>query len=122
MKPARWRLTTDEARERFAAAGDRGGLCAVCGRTLGAEEPVYIAQVLVQRKPLPAAGTGWSTHPVLRDAPLGRECVAPALLARLERQEPDPCVRCGRPVYYEIDRAGRQQAMCSKRCEKVRRG
>jgi hypothetical protein len=122
MTPLRWRLTTDEERERFASASYQGGRCAVCGRTLGTDEPVYIVRVLIHRKPLPAAGTGWSTRPVLRDAPLGRECVAPPLLVRLEKQEIDPCISCGRPVYHEGDRAGRQQATCSRRCEKARRG
>jgi len=56
VRVKRLRIETDEARERFATASVHGGQCAVCGRTLGADEPVYIAQVLVQRKPLPAAG------------------------------------------------------------------
>jgi hypothetical protein len=117
----RLRIETDQARERFAAANYRGELCAACGRSLGAEEPVYIARVLVQRKPLAAGGPMWSELLVLRDAPLGRECVSPTLLARMEERAPDPCVGCGRPVYYELHRAGRLRAACSKRCVKGRR-
>src|SRR4051794_10387209 len=120
MSPPRWDVTTDEARERFASASDRGGQCAVCGKMLAADEPVYIMRVRIQRKPLSAPGTRWDERSVPRDAPLGRECVAPVLLAHLEGQEPDPCVGCGRLVYYEFDRAGRQQSSCSKRCAKRR--
>src|SRR5947208_15946236 len=97
---ARRQVTTDEERERFAVAGERGGMCAACGKTLGADEPVYIALVLVQRKPLSAAGTWWSDRLVKRDAPLGRECVSPTLLAQLEERATDPFAACRRPEYY----------------------
>ena len=44
-------------------------------------EPVYIVRVLVERKRLAAAVTGRSKPPANRDAPLGRKCVSPTLLA-----------------------------------------
>jgi hypothetical protein len=121
MSTIRRRLTTDEERERFAVARDRGGLCVACGRTLVDGEPVYIEQVLVDRKPLTAPGARWIAKTTSRDVPLGVECASPELLARTEGWTPEPCIGCGRLVYYEVERAGRQRAACSRRC-KGRRG
>ena len=110
------RLTTDEQRAWFSAARERGGLCAACGRVLGEGEPVYIDQVLVDRKPFAAPGAGWRLGTTLRDVPLGSECASPAFLARTKGQEPEGCAHCGRPVYYEVAREGRRRATCSHRC------
>ena len=109
------RLTTDAERERFAVAKYRGGLCAACGRALADDEPVYIGRVALERKLL-ARGMRWARRPAYRDAPLGRECASPAFVARTAGREPDPCEHCGRPVYYELERAGRQRTVCSRRC------
>ena len=110
------RLTTDEQRERFYAAKDRGGLCAACGRPLGADEPVYIERVVVDRKLLAAPGARWSHRSAYRDAPLGEECASPEFLARTQGQTPEPCEHCGRPVYYDVARARRLRTLCSMRC------
>ena len=110
------RLTTDEQRARFYAARDRGGLCAACGRALDDGEPVYIERVLLDRKPLAAAGAGWRRGTVRRDAPLGAECASSAFLARTRGREPERCAGCGRPVHYAVAREGRYRATCSHRC------
>ena len=110
------RLTTDAERERFAVARQRGGLCAACGRVLADDEPVYIGQIVLERKPLATPGAWRPQRSAYRDAPLGRECASPAFVARTAGREPEPCEHCGRPVYYEIERAGRRRTVCSRRC------
>ena len=110
------RLTSDEQRAWFYAARDRGGVCAACGRALAEGEPVYIEQVLVDRKPLAAPGAGWRLGTVLRDAPLGPECASSAFLARTRGLEPERCGGCERPVHYAVAREGRRRATCSHRC------
>ena len=110
------RLVTEEQRERLYAARYRGGLCAACGRVLVEGEPVYIDQVLVDRKPLAAPGAGWTRATGLREAPLGEECASPAFLARTRERPPERCEWCERPMYYATQRAGRRRALCSKRC------
>ena len=114
MTDAVRRLTTDAGRERFAAAVRSGGLCAACGRTLANGEPVYIGRVVLERKPLATPEAWRSRRPAYRDAPLGRECASPGFVARTA--EPEPCEYCGRPVYYERERAGRQRTACSTLC------
>jgi hypothetical protein len=109
-------LTTDEQRERFAAAKERGGLCAGCGRILGEREPVYIEQVAIERKALAAGGAGWGKATTYRDAPLCEGCTSATFLSRARGRPPEACVGCGRPVYYAKLRAGRQRASCSHRC------
>ncbi len=109
-------LTTDEQRERFAAARDRGGLCAACGRTLGSDEAVYIERVVLERKSLAGDGAGWKRPMTLRDAPLGEECVSRGFLALARERPPERCEGCERPVYYAAERAGRRWVVCSKRC------
>src|SRR4051794_16628094 len=112
----RLHLKTDAERERLYAARERGGVCAGCGRALEDGEPVYIESIALDLKPLTAPGTRRVRSTVSRDAPLGAECASPGLLARMADATPDPCMGCGRPIFYALDRAGRQQAMCSKRC------
>ena len=112
------RVTTEEGRERFNAAKEAGGLCAVCGRVLDDGEPVYIEQVALDRKPLTAPGARWSRETIYRDAPLGAECASPGFLARTQGRTPERCETCGRPVYYAKERAGRRLALCSRRCSR----
>ena len=109
-------LTTDEQRERFAAAKERGGLCAGCGRILGEREPVYIEQVAIDRKTFAADGARWGKSTTYRDAPLCEGCTSATYLSRARGRPPEACVGCGRPVYYAKLRAGRQRAVCSHRC------
>src|SRR4051812_32113852 len=110
------RFTTDEERERLYAARNRGGLCAACGRALDDDEPAYIEQILLERKPLTAPGAWWPRRIVYWDAPLGAECASPGFLTSTQGRTPEQCDGCGRPVYYALGRAGRQRALCSKRC------
>jgi hypothetical protein len=110
------RLTTDEERARFAVARDRGGICVACGRTLSDDEPVYIESVQIERKPSTAPGVRWSDRAAPRDAVLGAECASPWFLARTASEEAERCEGCGRPVYYAVQRAGRQRASCSRLC------
>jgi hypothetical protein len=110
------RVSTLEERDRFNAARSRGGLCAACGRTLGEDETVYIEQMLLDRTGFGPPGVQWSQTIAYRDAPLGAECASPGLVARMREREPEQCGGCGRPMYYAQERAGRQQAVCSKRC------
>jgi hypothetical protein len=111
----RLRITTDEQRTWLSIARERGGLCAGCGRALGRDEPIYIERVAVERKPLTGAGARWSQQAVYRDAPLGVECTSATFLAETQKHPPEVCGGCGRPVYYEVGRWGRQSASCSRR-------
>jgi hypothetical protein len=116
-----------EELRRFNAARDQGGLCAACGRALGADEPVYIDQMLLDRNAFAASGARWGVRLAPRDAPLGVECVSPELLVRLEGREAERCVGCGRAMHYAKERAHRQRAVCSQACRNradraVRRG
>jgi hypothetical protein len=101
------RLTTEEQRERLYAARYRGGMCAVCGRTLDDGEPVFW-----ERFPVGRVG-GITSHPL---APVGSECASPRLREQKEGEEPEPCVSCGRPVYYARPSVHRTEAVCSGRC------
>jgi hypothetical protein len=98
------RLTTEEQRERFHVARRGGGLCAACGRTLGAVETVYVERF--------AVGTAYSY------APVGVECASAGLLERVQGQEPERCAGCGRGIHYwRVDRL-RRRVSCSKRCSR----
>jgi hypothetical protein len=110
------RITTAEELARFNAAREGGGCCAACGRILSGDEPVYIEQMLLDRNAFASSGARWSQVLVRRDAPLGSECVSPALLIRLEGRAPEQCEACGRPVYYAKTRAQRRRAICSHVC------
>ena len=96
------RLMTEEQRERLYLARRRGGMCAACGRALGADETVYIEQF---------EGPGsWVT------APVGIECASPELLEQTKGQQPERCAGCGRGVYYRMASSRRQQTLCSRYC------
>jgi hypothetical protein len=112
----RRQLATNEERTRFGVATTYGGICAGCGRTLGAEEAVYIESIMLTLKPLTAVGAGWSRKAVVRSAALGRECASPAFLDRTAQEEAERCAGCGRPVHYDGERAGRVRVVCSRRC------
>jgi hypothetical protein len=108
------RLTTDERRERFAVAHERGGLCAACGRSLDEGEPVYVGPLVIDiARPVGERVGGYRATMV---APVGVECASPALLAQAEGREPGQCAGCSRPVYYAANRPGRHVASCSRYC------
>ena len=102
------RLTTEDERERLYAARHRGGLCALCGRTLGEGEPVFWEQFTIGRL------GGLTHHP---QAPVGTECASRWLLEEKADEQPDPCAGCGRPVHYAAASTKRRWAVCSHRCQ-----
>jgi hypothetical protein len=108
------RLTTFEQRDRLQTARKRGGLCAVCGRSLGDGKPVYWEQLVVdiERSVEGRTSRYWTTL----KAPVGRECASPEILEETKGQEPERCAGCGRPVYYRPNRPNRRRALCSKYC------
>ena len=75
------------------------------GRALASGEPVWLECLPAPRDP----------RATLR-APVGIECASPEALDRTEGQELERCAGCRRGVYYGGMRAGRHQALCSKRC------
>jgi hypothetical protein len=108
------RLTTEEERERLHAARRQGGLCAACGRELGAGETVYRERIaiVIDR----SVGVGMSHYSTVAQAPVGVECASPELLRHVEGTEPERCAGCGRGVYYRSRSSTRRQAICSKLC------
>jgi hypothetical protein len=99
------RLGAELRYRTFRAARTHGGLCANCGRVLAEDEAVWLERRQVSGRP--------------RDAlrvPVAIECVSPEFLARTEGQAPEPCVGCGRGVYYGKTNSRRHQALCSSRC------
>ena len=102
------RLTTEEERERLYIARNRGGFCALCGRTLDEGEPVYWEHFVVGK------GDGYRSYP---QAPVGAECASPWLLEEKDQEEPEPCADCGRPTYYATGSTKRRRAACSQRCQ-----
>ncbi len=102
MSESRLRIETEDERERALAARQNGETCAVCGRALDDSEPVYIERFAVVRSYL--------------EAPVGRECASPELLATKMGTEPEWCVTCGRGVYDGAEHSNRRQAACSQRC------
>ena len=96
------RLTTEEQRERLHLARRRGGMCAACGRALGADETVYIER--------------FSDRGSRTEAPAGIECASPELLKQTKGQQPERCAECGRGVYYRATNTKRRQALCSRAC------
>jgi hypothetical protein len=108
------RQLTSEARERVNMAKAQGGLCAGCGRELGADEPVYVARVWIGMK-LFGNPTSLAAR-IFADAPFGVECISPGFRAEAEGVEPERCAWCGRGVYYEASRPQRRRAICSVRC------
>ena len=99
------RVLTEEERARAQAARARGGMCALCGRALAPDEPVWIERV-------GAYGDGGAYWRV----PVGRECASPAFVSEPEGAAPAPCVGCGRPVYSRSTHPRQRVAACSRRC------
>jgi hypothetical protein len=108
----RRQLTTDDQRQWLFRAKEYGGLCAACGRVLLSTEAVYVEQVDVELKYASAEFRRITT----RNANLGQECASATFLAQASLLSVDPCEGCGRPVFYEVDRARRTRTYCSRRC------
>lgn len=102
MSESRLRIETEEERERLHAARYQAGICAACGRWLGADATVYMERFAVVRSYL--------------SAPVGEECASPELLAWTAGAAPERCVGCGRGIHYRMNLSTRHQALCSKRC------
>ena len=102
------RLTMEEERERLYTTRYRGGLCALCGRTLGEGEPVFWESFAVGRV------GGITHHP---RAPVASERASARLRREQEHEDPERCGGCGRPVYYATASTKRHRAVCSQRCQ-----
>ena len=100
---------SDEERVGIQVARTRGGVCVVCGRGLGADEPVWIRRLhlLFER----GQAVTWRV-------PAGLECVAPEMRRATERTVPERCITCGRGVYYEADARRRGRVFCSRACRR----
>jgi hypothetical protein len=109
MSDQKYRLDTEEQRERFHAARRHGEVCAACGKAFEQGDVIYIERFGI-------SPTG--TRPASAWAPVGRECASPELLERTQNQEPEQCAGCGRGVYYDATRGDRVRALCSLRCTK----
>ena len=110
------RLTTDDERERLRVAKDLGGLCAVCGRTLGERERVYIRRVVIGTRLFgDPRGSGSS---VFAESPVGAECAPPGLVTGDGGRDPAPCVGCGRHVSHAVRRPRRGRVACSLLCRR----
>ena len=99
------RVLTEEERARAQAARARGGMCALCGRALAPDEPVWIERV-------GAYGDGGAYWRV----PVGRECASPAFVSETEGTTPAPCDDCGRGVYARYAHPQSRAVTCSRRC------
>ena len=110
------RQVTPEAREWVERAKAQGGLCAGCGRALGADEPVYMARAWIGMKLFGNPSSLDSR--IVVDAPFGVECISPGFRAGTEGAEPERCAGCGRGVYYEASSRRRHRTACSARCRK----
>ena len=108
---------TDDARRvlgqvdlaRLFAARNKGDACVACGRPLADDEPIWVERVDVID-----AGRRVASY----RAPVGAECASAVFRTATATIEPDPCVTCGRGVYYGEGGPGRRRhrATCSKRC------
>jgi hypothetical protein len=101
------RALTEEERARIHAARRAGGLCGLCGRALAEGEPIWMERLEV--------GDDYGRVRHWR-APVGRECALPEVLSATEGVAPEPCVVCGRGVYYQTPNSRRRLAHCSRRC------
>ena len=95
-------LLTEDERERFHLARNRGGQCAACGRLLDDREPVYIDQ--------------FRDHSRVVIGPVGAECASEAFLDAMRGREPEQCAGCGRGVYYRTAKSSRHWVLCSRWC------
>ena len=91
------------------AARSKGGMCANCGRALTATEPIW-----VERLDVVDAGRRVGSY----RGPVGRECASEGALREAAGRASEPCVGCGRGVYYRRGGPGRRPrwVTCSKRC------
>ena len=99
------RVLTEEEKAVAQAARARGGMCALCGRALGADEPVWIERVDAYG----GGGAYWR-------GPVGRECASPAFVSETEGTMPVPCAGCGRGVYARYAHPRSRAVTCSRRC------
>jgi hypothetical protein len=102
MSDEELRIETEKERERAHAARYLGGTCAVCGRRLGINEPVYLERLRV------AGSYLW--------APVGAECASQGMLEGVAGTPPGRCPACGRDVYRHPGAPKRQSPTCSRRC------
>jgi hypothetical protein len=107
-------VVTEEGRERLYAAKRTGEACAACGRPFDADRAVYHERFMLGPRMLGSGGV-LAYASVVR-APVGEECASAELLAETAGIEPERCGGCGRGVYYDSHRRGRQRAFCSSRC------
>lgn len=98
------RLRTEMQAERLHRARQNGGMCAACGRVLGDDETVYV-------EAFEDARGKWANRVT---APVGIECVSAELRLATSGRNPERCAGCGRPMYYGVERAGRQRALCCR--------
>jgi len=91
-------------------------LCGWCGRELADDETVYFELFAVGVKR--PRYLGGAQHRAYAFARVGAECASSDLLQQTKQQAPDPCARCGRGVVYRATRSTRQQASCSRRCDR----
>lgn len=106
------RVLADEARARALAARRSGGVCAACGRTLAAGEPVWVEWFAVD------VAYGGQTRWWM---PVGAECTSAAFRAITKGTEPDRCAGCGRGVYDRRPTTERRRrALCSRACGRPR--
>ena len=103
---ARRPLSEDE-RARIHAARRDGGMCTACGRPRAEGEAVWMDRVVVRGEYGDVAH--WRV-------PVGAECVSPEFRRETEGKEPEPCVGCGRGVYYQAAPGRQRRALCSRVC------
>ena len=101
------RPLTEEEVPRLFAARSKGGMCARCGRALTATEPIWV-------ETLDVVDAGRHMGPYR--APVGAECASAAFREATAGIEPEPCVTCGRGVYYRTADPRRRLVTCSRRC------
>ena len=110
MSDERRRPTEEERDATIIEAQKEGGICAVCGRELSADEPVWRRRM--------ASRLGWGSHfrPASRWAFVGRECAAPEAVEASEGRAPVACAGCGRGPHVAVG-PGRGATTCSTRCQ-----
>ncbi len=99
-------------RARAQAAKRYGGTCANCGRALADEEPIWLERLEVRG--------AWRAD--FYRAPVGRECASPASVRGSDGLAPEPCLGCGRGVYFATTGRRHGEPFCSRRCRTRRDG
>jgi hypothetical protein len=107
------RLTTEEERARLYATRSSGGSCALCGRKLGDDEPIYWETFIFGTVGVFGTVGGIISRP---RAPVAAECASPRLVEEKRGELPELCAGCDRPVYYGRASRARRLAVCSKSC------